>query len=490
MEKAKIRLSAAIALIISVLTGLIVTFFCLPKSAVFAEETTDGDSKYTTVTEDLENVNGGFDTSKYPQKDGDYSLQFLTVAVNKSNELLVYVYQPAALYNRKATSINIEFGQNGTKNYILEFVDSDTVFFKYKVKDFKIVYATQEQTIEVVSIFREFIKGVDKNASDESGNTILEVVYPIAQKITIKNGVVTACKDVEVITVLQKYVGFIRYDKSSYFAGLWGGGKSIDSHFVAFQTDHEIDTVLSARLSFCVQDYTDTTTEHTSPLHSTDKSSKSGTKESKIIDLNRGEVLKSADKSKTKYEYARVQSVSEFLANEDVVDGNNYGLFSTTQERLSTAAKNELKNKQFILRFYESDYKYTATIPHEHWKLPQCSISTTTLKYTRVSEVTLLTLEFKRNGITFKLNAVDNKQTGSKNPIDGSIDVKTPVDEWVKGWFDDVENSLKALLIFLSVTALIIMGIEVFKSIKGGSGSANININLSERSKKNGNKKK
>lgn len=79
---------------------------------------------------------------------------------------------------------------------------------------------------------------------------------------------------------------------------------------------------------------------------------------------------------------------------------------------------------------------------------------------------------------------------GSKNPVDGSIDVKTPVDEWVKGWFDDVENSLKALLIFLSVTALIIMGIEVFKSIKGGSGSANININLSERSKKNGNKKK
>lgn len=488
MQKTRIKLGAAIALIVSVLTGLMVTFFCLPKSAVFAEETADGDSKYTTVTEDLNNITSGFDKSNYPAKEGDYSLNLLTLAVNKSNELLVYVYQPAASENYLATSINIDKDGNGANKYKMSLIDHNEVFFKYKVDGLKIAYSDRSQTIEVVSIFRKFIKGIDKNASTESDNTILEVSFSVAQKITIKNGVVSECKDVEVIKVLEKYVGFIRYDTDSYFAGLWGGGKCVDSHFVAFTTDHDIDLVLSARLSFYTQDITKTVKEHSSPMHSTDSSTKGGNKVNKVIELNRGQIVQNTDKSKTTYKYNRVQTVDEFLSAEDVKEEGSFGIFKWSQDRLDSTAKQELKNKQFILRFYESNYSHLKLIPVEHWKLPSCLLSSSEYKYTQVSEVTLLTLEFERSGIRFKLNAVDNVQTGSDKPIGEGPHVE--IENKYKKWFEDFEDSLKAIFILLSVAAVVYIGLEIFKGISGGSGNANININLNDGGKNNGRKKK
>lgn len=516
MEKAKIRLSAAIALIISVLTGLIVTFFCLPKSAVFAEETTAGDSKYTTVTEDLENVNGGFDTSKYPQKDGDYSLQFLTVAVNKSNELLVYVYQPAANINHLATSINIDNGSQGTKNYELSLIDSNSVFFKYKVDDFKIVYSAQEQTIEVVSIFREFMKEVDKNPSEESGNTILEVAYPIAQSITIKNGVVTKSKEVEVITITSKYVGFIRYNKDwNWDLGLTYADYT-DSHFVAFSTDHRIDKLMYARVSYNICDLTADYWFSNYP-NSDRVTITRGSTTKKIVDLRYTQVVESPNGSDTKYKFNRIQTSNEFLTTENVKDTSTlFGIFTVENARLSASEVERFKSKQFVLRFCETEVSEEQSYANE-------TGHSQVIKSKEVSGVTILTLEYMVDGIVFRRNCVDNKQSGSQvEPGDSTLvppDLPFLPDLPTKS---DWEELLKKLLIITAVIAVVYVTYKIIqanggviavaskthnklKSVKQNisqnsmksnaekridNGNVQIVINTTERSKKNGNKKK
>ena len=522
MQKAKIKLSAAIALIISVLTGLIVTFFCLPRSAVFAEETADGDSKYTTVTEDLNNIVDGFNKDKYPQKDGDYSLKFLTAAVNKDNELLVYVYQPAASGDYLATSINIDTDGKGAYNYELELISSDTVFFKYKVKDLEFVYSKFARTAQIVSIFRKFINGVDKNDSGVSnGNTIVEVVYPVAYKVTIKEGIVTECKEVEVITITDKYIGFVRY-KNGTERNFFSSVKNyVDAHFVAFSTDHQIDKLKYARVSFStrsaklVVDMNKVVEQRNTTYGDYSKN---------VVDLRYTDVVQSekdGDKYDT-YKFNRIQTSQEFMETEDITTEKYWGLWKTSAERLNDTARNEIKSKQFVLRFYETKYSYEQT----------AGVGTSlavggvdTFNSTEVSGVTILTLEYEVNGVTFRRNCVDNKQSGSKDPVNG--DEKT---EWVdpfKEIGDDFAKFIKTLLIIVAIAAVVYVIVKIiqanggFVAVASGvknkfnnakqkfgnkaanpqnkqqngekridNGNVQIVINTTERSKGNGNKKK
>ena len=65
----------------------------------------------------------------------------------------------------------------------------------------------------IVSIFRPFDETIDEQASN--GNTVDEVSYEVGKLVTATtvNGVVSyTCLDTETILVIDKYVGFIRYD--------------------------------------------------------------------------------------------------------------------------------------------------------------------------------------------------------------------------------------------------------------------------------------
>ena len=73
-------------------------------------------------------------------------------------------------------------------------------------------------------------------------------------------------------------------------------------------------------------------------------------------------------------------------------------------ENLTDGAKNQIMGKQWILRFV--DLPYTLT-PH---------LGGSEEKGTKVTEETILRLEFETNGERFNLGVVDNKQTGGNDP--------------------------------------------------------------------------
>lgn len=474
MEKAKIRLSAVIALIISVLTGLIVTFFCLPKSAVFAEETADGDSKYTTVTEDLENVNGGFDTSKYPLKEGDYSLSVLAVAVNKSNELLVYVYQPAASGDYLATSINIDTDGKGAYNYELELISSDTVFFKYKVKDLEFVYSKFEQEIEIPSIYRAYIKGVDDTSKTEyNGNNIVEIVYPVAKKFVLKDGVTVQTKDVEVIKITDKYVGTLEYMNGTDIGFLNGTCKIVDSFFCAFSCDHDIDKLYHARVSYIEQEYESTRkafkTEYERTIKNTTK---------KTVQLSYDKVHENEESGKFYFTYSfkEIQTVDEFLKGEDKVDNVEYMFLDFNFDRLSDSAVDEIKKKDFVLRFanYDSTVHVTPT-------------AKTVIKGKFASAVTILSLDFETDGVRFNLNCVDNKNTPANSGGGLTIDL-TPK---AKLSIAAVITVLVTILaVYLAVKTVLEHGLPISRKDSVNIVVKNGNVEKNNKERKNGNKKK
>ena len=78
-----------------------------------------------------------FNPDNYPTKAGDYSLQVIQLAESVNKELFIYVYQPSGkTKNFKASSVNISTTINDSisyLNYKLELLNSNGVFYKYKV---------------------------------------------------------------------------------------------------------------------------------------------------------------------------------------------------------------------------------------------------------------------------------------------------------------------------------------------------------------------
>lgn len=220
---------------------------------------------YTNVLEDLQK-DENFYADNYPIIKDDYSLQVIQIAESSDKELFVYVYQPSAEYeNLIATSINISTGKGlelSFKNYALDLINNQGCFYKYRITDF-LVGADSIRYYEITSIYRAWNEKYDESIEDENGNIINEVPFKVAKHYTfttIEGGVELVEKDVDVIEVTDKYVGFVRYEDGGYsslFGPAWGTYLSpgMDSHFVAFSTDKEIDKLMEADVYFQTQTY-------------------------------------------------------------------------------------------------------------------------------------------------------------------------------------------------------------------------------------------
>ncbi len=133
-----------------------------------------------------------------------------------------------------------------------------------------------------------------------------------------------------------------------------------------------------------------------------------------------------------KHTWSRIESVTDFIEKED----------------LTAETKEALKNKQWVLRFTETDYT----------KHPRLSMGATVgynEYYTEVSEVIILRLHFKTTTEELNLGVVDNKQTGDRvpdnpqNPFPGLKDTDS-MPWWV--W----------LLIAVGVVAVVLILICIF----------------------------
>ena len=393
---------------------LMLIFACLfpitPINQVFAVDKVS----YSSVLEDLQK-DETFNVNDYPVVENDYSLKVIQVAESSNDELFVYVYQPKADNDILATSINISTGIDENLSYVnykLQKIDSYQTLFKYKVIGFEVL-DIETRYYDISSIFRLWIDGVDLEVGND--NTVSEVAFEVSKLytvVTFENNVYYYCSDTEVVEIVSKYVGFIRYTTVINWTG-----KACDSHFVAFSTDYDIDSLYEIEISYITRTYKKTTDNqilgggtslggtttyeygenetHNETYYSDDQ-----------VEVEVGLIFK------TQYTWDRILSVNDFKSSLE-----DSGIV------LSSSADSGLSDKQWVLSFYESDY--------EKWS---DSIGTVALydyeTGVNVRDVTILRLKFETDGVVYNLGVVDNKQTGSEDPSGYTQTFWEKVVEW------------------------------------------------------------
>ena len=385
-------------------------------------------SKYSDVLVDLL-TDDTFDPLAYPQDTENNTLQVIQIAESNKNELFIYVYQPSgASRDFRASSINIStsIGNNFMPvNYRLEYINSNGVFYKYRVVDFEVL-PDNLRYYSIISIFRPWVNGIDEPASE--GQTISEVPFEVGKlytATTVKGVVSYTCQATETIEVVTKYVGFVRYSN-----GFTLYHQACDSHYVAFSTDRPMDKLMEATVEFWYQDV--------QYLHNLTGTHRHWESEPYYKTVNLSDIETASNSAHgwfaPHYEWQRIESVSEFKAGlqEDKIE-------------LTNEALNGLNGKQWVLRFYESDYQLINS--NVSWENVQ-----------EVNDVTILRLKFETNGTVYNLGVVDNKQTGDTIPDNTQPTI------WDKIW-----NYLWKILSGLLIIVVVIVGLPwlVFLLFKG-----------------------
>ena len=124
---------------------------------------------------------------------------------------------------------------------------------------------------------------------------------------------------------------------------------------------------------------------------------------------------------------------------------------------MTEEGKAALEGKQWVLRFAETDYQI--------WSGSMANGSFSTL----VGDVMILRLKFETDGVTYNLGAIDNKQTGSRDPINDEY-YEVELSETGK-WILAIIALILLLLLLWPVLPYIIKGIVwvislPFKAIK------------------------
>lgn len=371
----------------------------------YAEEATS----YTGALEDLKKAEN-FDASYYPVVANNYDISLIQIAEGKNAELFVYTYQPSANEKITASSINISRTSElniTPDNYYLTLVSREGVFCKYVVKDFKVL-SEPTRYYAIPSIFRSWVDDID--GKQDGSQTVTEKPFEVAEQYrfgSLNGKEYVERKKIDVITVTSKFVGFVRYS-GEYKLGFMNTALSdFDCHFVAFNTDRRIDTLLEADLSYVKQDYKYTMqTEGVSP-YPVERETYGARSDQIKVEL---ECDQSVDHDKSyvfgsSFSFKRIQNINDFLETEETENVYKNGIFETVEKRsLTDDVKTELKSYVWVLRFVETT-RTNKTLLN--------GIERTS---TLIGDVTILRLKFVTDGITYNLGVVDNKQTGGSDP--------------------------------------------------------------------------
>ena len=323
---------------------------CTVLTAVHTKQFETKAEGYSGVLQDLQK-DKSFQTGNYPLIENDYSLQLIQVAESTEKELFLYVYQPSGeTKNFTASSVNISTTINDEISFLtykLARIDNSGTLYKYKVLNFT-VKSDPTRYYVISSIYRPFDESIDPPAS--GGNTVTEVNFAVNKQYTfgkINGKEYVSCVDLETIEITDKFVGFVRYEN-----GFNLYASACDSHFVAFNTDKRIDSLLEADVYYTSQKY------RWSFINFVGEKETFGEKEDKYA------YLKYTDKVEHTgdglfagtYKWDRIESVEKFTGSEDKTKifksrGGDQSAVTLTGETL-----NELKGKKWVLRFTETDY--------------------------------------------------------------------------------------------------------------------------------------
>lgn len=385
--------------ILSILMLLLgVTFTPNVALSVYADEIA-----YSGVIDDL-SKDSTFDVANYPEIEDDYSLSVIQIAESVNDELFVYVYQPCGL---EATSISFSTAINESfypKLYHLTLLDKQDTLSKYLVQDFE-VKPDIVRYYDIVSIFRSWNASFDEAPSD--GQTISEVSYAVAKQwtaCTLEGQVSYNFLETQTIEITEKFVGFARYTGGINTILGWGVNESCDSHFVAFNTEYPIDKLYEADVYYTSQSYT----FHDRYFPYEDGEDFGKTVSESVVTLNYTEKVDytgSGIRAPT-YSWDRIQNFNDFKNSVNQTDVFTGAIINTTvSSKMTSDAIEALKDKQWFLRFVETSYNVVSTGQEMRYES------------TLVGDVSILRLKFETDGVTYNLGVVDNKQTGSRDPI-------------------------------------------------------------------------
>lgn len=429
----------------SILTAFVVAFVGLLCAVAPATYNASAEASSSSVLDDLR-LDKNFNESDYPSLAGDYSLDVIQIAESTDGELLIYVYQPAAgKHKTTASSINISIAIDGAEdynNYKLRFLNSDGVFFKYAVEGL-----TLRQDVlrfySITAIYRPYDGDIDSTPNDD--NTIEEKAYAVGQlwtATTYEDTVLYSCRYLDLITIEEKHIGFIRYSEGGIFFS-----NNTDSHYVAFSTDRKIDDLLEVEMQYKKQAKTSLTIVNTLTGKTTVSTNNNGDLETVKLTLTDDDVFEGGYGLFSEvYKYNRIQTKDEFLRNETV----------------SLDTQEALEGTEWVLRFAETDYTVkhlqTTTYTQEHMTY-----------HTTVTGVVLFRMEFIYDGVVYNMGVVDNISHGDTTPDNKYWDPSISGDwsEWF-GEFDSFGNAFawwQWLIIALVAIAVIVLVVVFIKPI-------------------------
>lgn len=427
-SKRKIQYKITIFLLIA--TMLIFPFF---STFVFTSHAkTDAKPIYSSVLEDLEKSES-FDIGKYPIVIKDYSLQFIQIAESSDNELFIYVYQPSGNdLDLRATSINLATDENlDYKHYELEYLNSYTTLYKYKVVDFT-VSSEEERYYNIASIFRKWDVVYDGSSELE-----LEKSFSVGQVVQVSGfgkDVTYSYRKTEVVPIsAKKALNVVCFD-NSFFSWMTPGENGYCSHVVLFSTDWQIDKVIEAKVYAEYQYSTYTYNKHGVGYFPEDVTEEPY---STYITRRYDEKVSVSENGNT-YTFNRIMTSSEYLS----------ALGDSAE-----SYKEDFEGYDWVLCISEASdffsYSYTGVL----YGYEQ-------IGGTLLQSATILELTFDMGGEIYSLGVVDNLSSA-----DAVVDSHSWLDDVMK-WFNSLSLAFKILIGIVVGALLLIVIYFVFKLLK------------------------
>lgn len=361
--------------------------------SAFAEERV-----YTNVLADLQK-DTTFNVINYPEisdsKNELYgTIQVMQIAESESNELYLYTYQPSNKTQQlTATEVNMSLSEtvDGTSLFPLTLLNSNGVFCKYLVQGV-VVSNDSTRYYNITSIYRDWVKEIDgETGNDNIKNAVAFAVGKLYMVETVDDVATYSCEKVDVITILNPYAGFLRYDEGLHWDFIFNTTHATDVHFIAFDTDFPIDTLQEADISYYTQPYIWKSLSTGGWTYGDKSDIQYMTLTGEQEGGNAGDGFMGI-----KYTWKRIQRAENFKQSVSLND----------------EAQQAVDKTKWVLVFLETPFTQSQATT---WAGDQV-----TEKGTKVSEVTILRLKFVTAGKTYNLGTVSDKITEGDKPGGGA----------------------------------------------------------------------
>lgn len=396
-------------------------------AVVYAQS--DIDITSSSVRDDLESM----EMDKLSYISNDYYI-FITMAQYYKDDILhsyLYInlpsgYKEGMKINISTSTMDENYNINEIYNYYeLSYVNNDSTWYKLEILNLpNLEETTRRYNLKEFSINENIIFTVDETfIYNGITNKTIQVFH----------------EEVETITITDKEVAFYCYgDGDNWWFQettiMQEGDVYTDSWFIFFNTDKTIDELLEIELTYTQYDYHFYRSGYGATMDS-------AVTEELINDMKNGDAGTiypddfESGKSYVNYHNSTIQTIYPGKTKVSYTDKGWFGIYDTYYEELDNIMN--LKEYQaqdsdnFVFTDYANNYAWgvhfkDTTRQFEKWADADFPIAIN-LDGSGMSDVAILRLKFKTNGITKNCYAID---TPTSDFTGNSADVDTKYEEW------------------------------------------------------------